>query len=181
MIPKEFVTAGQLVQDSFALARAVYDSGFRPEGLLVLWRGGTPVGIVVHEFLLFKGIETYHLAVKVESYTGIGERGEPRVEQIDAFMKNIRPGAPVLVVDDIFDTGRSLQKVIELLAPRTRNVKTATLYYKPSAALVPLKPDYYLRTAERWIVFPHELMGLTEDEVRAKDPAVHRAVFASEA
>ena len=177
MIAKQFIPADRLVRDAFELARKVYDSGFRPEGLLVLWRGGTPVGIVVHEFLLFKGIETYHLAVKAESYTGIGERVEPRIEQIDVFVKNIRPDAPVLVVDDIFDTGRTLYKVLGMLSPRTRNVKIATLFYRPGAGQVPLKPDYHLRTTDRWIVFPHELMGLTESEIRAKDPAIHRTLF----
>jgi hypoxanthine phosphoribosyltransferase len=175
-IPKEYITADRLVRDSFELARKVYDSGFRPEGLLVLWRGGTPVGIVIHEFLLFKGITTHHLAVKAESYTGIGERAEPRIEALDAFMSGIRAGAPVLIVDDIFDSGHTLQKVRELLAPLTRDVKIATLFYKSDAARVPGKPDYYLRATDRWIVFPHELMGLTDDELRAKDPAVHRLV-----
>jgi uncharacterized protein len=174
--PKEYVTANQLVRESFELARRIYDSGFRPEALLVLWRGGTPVGIAIHEFLLFMGVETYHLAVKAESYTGIGERVEPRIENFEAFMGNLRPGAGVLVVDDIFDSGKTVDKVRSLLAPKTTNVRIATLYYKPGAAVVPLVPDYYMRSTDRWVVFPHELVGLTDDEIRTKDPRVHNLV-----
>jgi hypoxanthine phosphoribosyltransferase len=59
MVEKEFIRADDLVRESFDLAKRIYDSGFIPDVLLVLWRGGTPVGIVIHEFLLYKGIETY--------------------------------------------------------------------------------------------------------------------------
>jgi uncharacterized protein len=176
MICKEFVRADQLVRDSFVLARRIFDSGFRPDSLLVLWRGGTPVGIVIHEFLQFLGIQTYHLAVKAESYTAIGEQAEPRIENLDAFLRNIAPDSRVLVVDDIFDSGRTLSSVLTRLTPVTRNVRIATLYYKPGSAQVPLKPDYYLRTTDRWVVFPHELMGLTAEEIRQKDAELFRLI-----
>jgi len=61
---KEFIRADALFRDAFTLARRVYDSGFNPEALVVLWRGGTPVGMVIHEFLLYKGIRTYHIRTK---------------------------------------------------------------------------------------------------------------------
>jgi len=64
MAEKEYIGADELVRDSFELAARIYASGYRPDVILVLWRGGTPVGIVVHEFLLYKGVETYHTAVK---------------------------------------------------------------------------------------------------------------------
>jgi uncharacterized protein len=176
MVPKEFIRADELVRDSFELARRIYDSGFRPQSLLVLWRGGTPVGIVIHEFLDFMGIPTYHLAVKSESYVGIHRQVEPRLELMEGFLERIAADSPVLVVDDIFDSGRTLFKVTELLHTKTRHVRIATLFYKPGAAQVPLAPDYYLRTTDRWIVFPHELVGLSDEEIRAKDPFVHGLV-----
>jgi hypothetical protein len=55
-------------------------------------------------------------------------------------------------------------------------VRVATLFYKPGAAQVPLAPDYYLRTTDRWIVFPHELAGLSDEEIKAKDEFVYRLV-----
>ena len=74
MSEKEFISPTDLIRDSFALAKQIYDSGYRPDVLLVLWRGGTPVGVVVHEYLLFKNIRTYHTAVKATSYSGIDRR-----------------------------------------------------------------------------------------------------------
>lgn len=172
MIEKEFISPNNLVRDSFVLAKDIFDSGYRPDVVLVLWRGGTPVGIVVHEFLLYKGIKTYHTAVKAESYTGIEKRIEPKVEHLDPVLGDIKPESKVLVVDDIFDTGSTLKRVMELLAPRVREVRSATLYYKTGKNLTDIEPDYFLRKTENWIVFPHELLDLSPEEIRRKDPYV---------
>jgi len=170
---KVFLRADDVVRDSFALAKAVYDSGFVPDLVLVLWRGGTPVGIVLHEFLLYKGISTDHAVVKAVSYTGIGERGEPRLEGMEYVLKRLTDKTRVLVVDDIFDTGCTLQKVYEEILPYTDHIRLATLYYKTGAGLSDLVPDYYWRKTDRWIVFPHELEGLTDEEIKAKDSYIY--------
>ena len=172
MPAKEFVQANDLVRDAFRLAKRIYDSNFRPDVLVVLWRGGTPVGMVVHEFLLFKGIQTYHTAVKAESYVGIGQRIEPRVENLEPVLAVLKPDSRVLVIDDIFDSGCTLKRVCDLLRARTSQIRTATLYYKDGNRQVDLEPDFYLRKTDRWIVFPHELMDLTPQEIRQKDAAV---------
>jgi len=172
MVEKAFIRADDLVRDSFALAKRIYDSGFVPDVLLVLWRGGTPVGIVIHEFLLHKGIDTYHTALKAESYVGIGERQEPRIEYMESLLAKVSTQSRVLVIDDIFDSGSTMKKVVELLAPSVAEIRLATLYYKPEANTTDLVPDFYGRKTDRWIVFPHELVGLSDDEIRAKDQVV---------
>jgi len=172
MVEKAFIRADDLVRDSFGLAKRIYDSGFVPDVLLVLWRGGTPVGIVIHEFLLYKGIDTYHTALKAETYVGIGERVEPRIEYMESLLERVTPNSKVLVVDDIFDSGSTMKRVVELLSPSVAEIKIATLYYKPGANTTDITPDFYGRQTDRWIVFPHELMGLSEGEIRAKDQVV---------
>jgi len=172
MEAKLFVTANGLVRDSFVLARRIYDSGYRPEALLVIWRGGTPVGIVIHEFLRHKGIETYHAVVKSESYVGIGRRAEPEIEHLDVVVGGFPPGSRALVVDDIFDSGGTLRAVRAALEPRTSEIRIATLYYKPRNNRTEFAPDYALRETDRWVVFPHELMDLSPEEIRQKDPGL---------
>jgi len=169
MTEKTFIRADDQVRDSFALARKICDSGFVPDVLVVLWRGGTPVGIVIHEFLLYQGIATYHTAIKATSYSGIGERGEPELEHFDRLLDHITPQSRVLVVDDIFDSGCTMSKVVQELKPRVGQLRIATLYYKEGANVTDIEPDYYLRKTDRWIVFPHELDGLTPQEIKAKD------------
>lgn len=72
MSEKYFVTAQQLLEDSFLLASQVYESGFRPQFIVGIWRGGAPIGIAVQEFFDFKQVETDHIAVRTSSYYGIG-------------------------------------------------------------------------------------------------------------
>lgn len=180
MTDKEFIRADDLVRDSFSLAQKIYDSGYRPDAMLVLWRGGTPVGIVLHEFFAYKGLETYHATVKVRSYTGIGQCFEPIVEHIEPVLAGLAKNCRVLLVDDICDSGRSMEKVRALVAARTSQIKIATLYYKPGKSQTGLVPDYYMRKTDKWIVFPHELIGLTDDEILAKDKCIHSILHASQ-
>ncbi len=170
MTEKIHLSANELALDSFKLARRIYDSDFRPDFLLVLWRGGTPVGIIIHEFLLYKGIDTYHTAIKSTSYTGIEERIEPTVENMDSILEKISPDSRVLVIDDIFDTGSTIRKLNAYISTRTTNVRTATLYYKPSKNITNITPDYYMHKTDAWIVFPHELIGLSREEIVRKTP-----------
>ena len=176
MVSKEFIKANELVRDSFALAKKIYDSGYRPEVLLVLWRGGTPVGIVIHEFFAYRGLQTYHAAIKAESYRGIEKRIEPRVEHLDSVLDVVKKDSRVLVVDDIFDTGCTVKRVRAMLGKKTSNVKIATLYYKPGQNMTDIVPDFYMRETEHWVVFPHELMDLSPAEIRVKDEFIHRLV-----
>ena len=176
-MPKEFITPETMLRDSFSLAKQIHDSGFNPEVLLVLWRGGTPVGIVIHEFLVYQGTQLHHAVIKAESYTGIDQRTEPRIENMASVLAMIRPGARVLVVDDIFDTGRTMEKVKKELIAKTQDIRLAALYWKPGSAQVPLKPDYFIRAASGWIVFPHEIVGLTAKEIKMKGKFIHDLVL----
>ncbi len=169
MSDKLFIRADDQVRDSFLLARQIYDSGYMPDALIVLWRGGTPIGVVIHEFLEYKGIQTYHTAIKVETYAGIGDRREPRLEQIERLLENLNPSSKLLIIDDIFDSGSTMQKVVDSLSPHVLEIRIATLYYKELSNTTRLVPNYYQRKTESWIVFPHELVGLTEEEIQAKD------------
>ena len=162
MTTKEFITPDELFRDSFSLARKIHDSGCHPDFLLVLWRGGAPVGMAVHEYLRWKGVEAKDLIVKVESYGGIEKRHEPLVENEEGMLAGINESSRILIVDDIFDSGETMARIRDLLRRKTRNVKTAVLYWKKRGAV---GPDYFVREVFNWIVFPHELADLSPDEV----------------
>ncbi len=172
MSEKIYLSANDLLLDSFRLGKQVLDSGWRPDVLIALWRGGTPVGVAVHELLLYYGVPTVHMAAKCQSYTGIGQRGEVVFENTEALFAQIRPNHRVLVVDDIFDSGCTARAALNLLMPYAAEVRLATLYWKPNANVTDLRPHYHVRETDAWIVFPHELEGLTTDEIRKKDPAL---------
>ena len=106
-------------------------------------------------------------------------RGDPRlasgaqIQHLDAVLENLEPDCKILVIDDIFDTGCTLQKVRDMLLEKTPHIRVATLYRKIGHNQTGLSPDYVLRETQNWIVFPHELMDLSLDEIRTKDPYIH--------
>ena len=169
MSNKIYLQANQLYNDSFALAKQIYDSGFVPDALIALWRGGSPVGIAVHEFFLYKGIKFYHTIVKTVSYTGINESKEPVVENLDYVLKNISKDSKVLIVDDIFDTGSTARVMKEMLAPTGCELRFAMPYFKPARNTTDFGPDYFVKKVNEWLVFPHELCGLSPEEIKQKD------------
>lgn len=173
---KTFISAESLLRDSLALGMQVVRSGFRPSFLVGIWRGGAPIGISVQEVLEFHGIECDHIAIRTSSYSGSGEQAkEVRVHAIDYLVSRLTFEDRLLLIDDVFDSGRSLKAVLEELERRCRRnlpeqIRIATVYYKPARNTTQLIPDYYVRTTDDWLVFPHEVQGLTREEILAHKP-----------
>ena len=167
---KYYLDARDYLRDMWRLARQVLDSGWRPEVLLALWRGGAEVGVAVHEFLKVHGLSLMHMPIKCFSYTGIGtSSSEVKFEHAQPVFDAIAAGTKVLVLDDVFDTGRTAVAVREQLEKRGCEMKMACVYWKPDKNVTSYKPDFHVRTLERWIVFPHEIEGLTTEEIAVKD------------
>jgi hypothetical protein len=168
---KTFITATSLLRDSFQLAANIYHSGFRPNFIVGIWRGGSPVGIAIQEFFEYVGVETDHIAVRTSSYTGIGKQSKQvRVHGLQYLVENIEAEDSLLVVDDIFDSGRSIEAFLRELRSKTRRnmpetVKIACPWYKPTNNRTELVPDYYVNSTDAWVVFPHELSGLSFEEI----------------
>ena len=92
MVEKIYLSAQQLLEDSFRLGAQVIESGFRPTVMVAIWRGGTPMGIAVQEMLAYHGIETDHIAIRTSSYSGIdGRSTEIRIHGMSYLIKNILP------------------------------------------------------------------------------------------
>lgn len=166
---KEYVGAGEFLRDSFTLAGKVFESGYRPDTILALWRGGAPVAMAVHEFLLRKGLDVSTQVMKVESYKGSEQQSSVRMEHVDQVLAALPEGCRLLVVDDIFDTGNSIAEVVSVFSRRTDMIKIATVFYRSDRGRIDLAPDFFVRRTDRWVVFPHELSELTDDEIRTKD------------
>ncbi|MDH4039454.1 MAG: phosphoribosyltransferase family protein [Gammaproteobacteria bacterium] len=172
---KQYISPQQLLADAFALAAQVFASGFRPTWVIGVWRGGTPVAIAVHELLQVLGVETDHAAIRTSSYTGIGQREETiRVDGLDQLVDQLEARDSLLLVDDVHDTGLSLQQVITDLrracGVATPDIRIATPYFKPGNNRTGRDPDYFLHRTDDWLVFPHELEGLSLAEIRANKP-----------
>lgn len=134
-------------QAARALAQQVADSGFQPDIILCIARGG----------LFVAGSLGYALSVKnlyvmnVEFYTGIDEHLDVPVmlpPYLDLYEIEDRK---VLVADDVADTGKTLELVRDFTADRVGEVRTAVLYEKPHSLV---KCDYVWKHTADWINFP---------------------------
>lgn len=171
---KVYISAQSLLEDSFRLAHQIYEDGFRPQYVIGIWRGGTPVGIAVQEFFEHKKVKTDHIAVRTSSYYGIGQQSKTiKVHGLHYLVENANADDSLLVVDDVFDSGRSIRAFIEQTSKLMRlnmpkDVRIATPWFKPSNNKTDIVPDYYVHETKEWLVFPHELSGLTKDEIANK-------------
>jgi hypothetical protein len=170
---KVYISANDLLVDSFRLAQKIYDSGFRPDFIIGVWRGGAPVGIAIQEYLEYVGIHTDHIAIRTSSYYGINKQDKTvRVHGLDYIIDNVNAEHQVLLVDDVFDSGRSIRAIFDKLRARARRnmpetMRVATPWYKPAKNVTDITPDYYVHETDAWLVFPHELVGLTPEEILA--------------
>ena len=167
---KVYISANELLFDSFRLAEKIVASGFRPDFIIGVWRGGAPVGIAIQEYLEYVGVPTDHIAIRTSSYTGIGQQEKTvRVHGLDYIIDNVNAEDDVLLVDDVFDSGRSGKAIFEKLQSKTRRnmprIKVATPWYKPAKNITDITPDYFVHETDAWLVFPHEIVGLTQQEI----------------
>ncbi|RLI36601.1 phosphoribosyltransferase [Candidatus Bathyarchaeota archaeon] len=130
------------------LADKIRRDGFNPDIIVGVSRGGWPPARIMSDLL-----DNQELAnVRVEFYVDIAKTmREPVITQ--SLSVSVE-GKRVLVMDDVADTGMSLRLVKSHVEERgAREIKTATIYYKPWSVI---KPEYYERETRKWVIFPWE-------------------------
>jgi hypoxanthine phosphoribosyltransferase len=180
---KEFLPYDVVRNNALKLAYRIWQDGFIPDVIYVSLRGGAYLGNVISEY--FKvvrrgaGRPVYYAAVVARSYTGVGEAAEIKVEGWTYDPAHLRVGDKVLLVDDIFDSGRTINHLTRIILEKgipRRDIKVAVhdykyIYDKPEQ--FPIQPDYWCRKfelslhdEEQWIHYmSHELVGLTAEEL----------------
>jgi hypoxanthine phosphoribosyltransferase len=175
---KRFVEEQELLEDAYRLAVEIFDSGFRPDFIAGIWRGGSTVGIYVQECLQTLGVETDHIAIRT-SYRGrddyfrrLEQGGEIRAHGLQYLFEKLNSENRLLLVDDVYSTGRHIDAVIARLRQTLKRnmpdeVRIAAPWYRPGGGRA---PDYFLHETADWLVLPYELSGLTRDEMVAHKP-----------
>ena len=129
------------------LAQQVVDSGYEPDLVLSIARGGLGLGMGLGYALDVKNLS----AVNVEFYTGVDERLDvpimlpPTPDVVDL------AGLRILIADDVADTGKTLEIVRAFCADHVAEARIAVIYEKPRTVVL---ADYVWRRTERWIDFP---------------------------
>jgi hypoxanthine phosphoribosyltransferase len=185
LIPKRFVSAQELSDISFQLADRLYKQDVRPTWIITLWRGGAPVGLRIHEYMMLRGLKMQHVPITTSSYTAIGTQSAVTILGTEHFVQHVRADDTVLIVDDMFDTGNTMQALLENLSRQVEDSRgiqlprpiIATAFYKPRNRVTAIAPDYCGETVDEWIVFDHELVGLSQAEITQFHPALAEKIW----
>jgi hypoxanthine phosphoribosyltransferase len=173
---KTYVSADDLLLDSFRLAANIFQSGFRPDFLVGLWRGGSGVGIAVQEGLEYFGVKSDHIAIRTSyrgqpSYSSMVDKADRiRAHGLRYLHERVCEHHAMLIVDDAYSTGSSVNAVVEQLRKKSRrnlphDIRIATVWYRPTERTI-RPPDYYIHETADWLVLPYELSGLSLQELR---------------
>ncbi|WP_371395949.1 phosphoribosyltransferase [Fretibacter rubidus] len=167
---KVFIDAEAMLKDSFELGLRIAESDYHPSFVIGIWRGGAPIAIAIQELLDVMGYPTDHASLRTSSYGGGTTSRRVEVFGLAPVAKSLRPADRVLIVDDTFDTGRSVDAVITQLreAGVSCEIRVATLYFKPTLNKTERVPDYHLYETDKWLVFPHELRGADLNELKSR-------------
>jgi len=146
--PCELVTWNRSAELATDLGRAVRTSGYQPEIVVAIGRGGYVPARVVCDVLLLDLLTS----IKIEHW-GVAAAKKPQTIVRFPLAVDIT-GKRVLVVDDVTDTGDTLSVAARYLKGfHPAEVRTAVLQHKGCSGFV---PDYFaeLVTAWRWIIYP---------------------------
>lgn len=179
---KEFLPYDSVRNNALKLAHRIHADGFIPDVIYVSLRGGAYLGNVISEYFKIvrgEGRPVYYAAVVARSYTDIRKHERVMVDGWTYAPEYLRTGDKILLVDDIFDTGRTINRLVEIILEKgipRKDLKVAVHDYKyfvDKDEQLPIHPDYWCRKHEltsadedRWIHYmSHELVGLTKAEL----------------
>jgi hypoxanthine phosphoribosyltransferase len=175
MATKTFTTTSKLQLDSIRLGEKIVKDNFKPDFLVAIFRGGVTPGCYVHELLnyVYEGHEVDHIAIRTSRYVNpTTTLKEVQVHNLGYLVERLNSESKVIIIDDVFDSGLSIKAVLDNLKLKLRknmpeDIRIATVDYKPSNNKTTIVPDYYVNIydAEDWLVYPHELEGLTNQEI----------------
>lgn len=178
---KEFLSYRTVRNNAIKLAHRIYQRGFIPDVIYISLRGGAYLGNVISEY--FKILRkdrhpVFYAAVVARSYVDVNQQESVQVDGWTYDPRYLRHGDRVLLVDDIFDSGNTINHLVGILLengiPRG-DVKVAVHDYKVRTYVkspLPIQPDFYCRVhriakpeEDVWIHYmSHELVGLSDAE-----------------
>ncbi|MGP1587653.1 MAG: phosphoribosyltransferase [Treponemataceae bacterium] len=194
---KEFLPYDKVRNDALKLAYKIYKEGFIPDVIYCSLRGGAYMANVISEYFKLVCKEkhpVYYASVIAHSYTDIRSASKMKLDGWTYSPDYLRSGDKILLVDDIFDTGNTVNFLVDILLSKSiprKDIKVAVhdyKYYTNKREQLPIQPDYWCRKfvidnceEDRWIHYmSHELIGLSKKELEEyyyKDDPELKEVF----
>ena len=194
---KEFLPYDKVRNDALKLAHKILQDGFIPDVIYVSLRGGAYMANVISEYFKIARKNyrpVLYASVVARSYSDIRQHDKVMVDGWTYSPEHLRAGDKILLIDDIFDSGRTINHLVELLLEKgipRKDIKVVVhdyKYFTYHENQLPIQPDYWCRKFEitkpeedRWIHYmSHELIGLSMEELEEyyfkQDPEL-REVF----
>jgi hypoxanthine phosphoribosyltransferase len=180
---KEFLPYDKVRNNALKLAHRIYTKdNFVPDVMYCSLRGGAYMANVISEYfkIVRKGAHpVLYAALVARSYSGVKSHSKLMIDGWTYPPERLRPGDKVMLVDDIFDSGDTVNALANILLDRgipRENLKIIVhdyKYFTYKEEQHPIQPDYYCRKFEinspdedRWIHYmSHELVGLSDDDL----------------
>lgn len=179
---KEFLQYDVVRNNALKLAHKINQEGFIPDVIYSSLRGGAYMANVISEYFKIarRGKRpVMYAAVVARSYTDVREHSRVMIDGWTYSPKHLRPGDKILLVDDIFDSGKTINHLVENLLERgvpRKDIKVAVhdyKYFTYKQQQLPIQPDFWCRKFniekpedDLWIHYMnHELVGLSQEEL----------------
>ncbi|MDR2921725.1 MAG: phosphoribosyltransferase [Treponema sp.] len=194
---KEFLQFDVERNNALKLAYRIFHDGFIPDVIYVSLRGGAYLGNIISEYfkIVHQGARpVYYAAVVARSYSDVAQSEKIRIDGWTYSPEHLRVGDKVLLVDDIFDSGKTINYLAQVILDRgipRKDLKVAVHDYKyffDKEEQLPVQPDYWCRKHDvsindggYWIHYmSHELVGLSQTELEKNyyehDPELREAL-----
>ena len=117
LMSKLYVDANELLANSITIAKKVYNNiDIKPDCVLSIWRGGGFPGKIIHEYLKFKNEDVKSLILRTSSYLDNNEQSKKMLFDISEMtIEELKKSKNILIVDDIFDTGKTMEYIVNYL------------------------------------------------------------------
>ena len=179
---KIFLPFEKIRNDGIKLANKIYKEGFIPDVIFVSLRGGSALGNVMSDYFnlaLGKKKRIKYAAIVPQSYSGMEIVSDVILDGFTIPPESLKPGSKILLVDDIFDTGGTINFLLKFFLEKgikRSDIKVAVhdyKYFPQKTEQLPFQPDYWCNKIvvsspedNVWIHYlSHELLGLTKDEL----------------
>ncbi len=130
------------------IARQILESEYMPDVIVAVSRGGFDPARILCDQLGIKRLAS----LQVEYYRDISETSS--TPEIVFPLNTEVPDTSILIVDDVSDTGTSLEVARDHVLERgASEVRVATLHVKPWTKF---RPDFSASVVESWIIYPWE-------------------------
>ncbi len=159
---KVYISADKERTDCWKMAAEICKHEEPVDLVIGLTRGGGPIGFYLQEFFCaYWKKKVGYANLRTRSYEDVRKAGGVQIGSLEEVKQELKDGRRIVVADDIFDRGRTIETVLAELHKQIpgATVTVATLYYKPENCEVDLKPDYYVEQfpGKQWVVFPRSV------------------------